>query len=135
MSQVKLNGQVYTAFENNFSRNWYIVRGGRSSCPVVARDIESRSASGAVKKWQESDEFARLVFEGILQSTGFEWIKCDDPHWFDGQVYIQWDGKVWFSYIGDTRFEMVSGSSEEEIRKWVEVLREATSKYDPFAKN
>jgi hypothetical protein len=48
---VKLNGSVYTAFENSFDRSWYIVQGTKSSDPVMETGIKVRSGKKALEQW------------------------------------------------------------------------------------
>lgn len=49
--QVTIDGQVYTAFENSFSKKWYIVRGSHSSDPVEVAGIDVRSGKKALEHW------------------------------------------------------------------------------------
>lgn len=45
------NKTVYTAFENSFSKEWYVVEGTRSSGWVVARGIKASSPYAALRQW------------------------------------------------------------------------------------
>ncbi len=48
---VTIDGVLYKAFENSISHRWYIVIGERCTGQIVARNIEAKSATKALKQW------------------------------------------------------------------------------------
>jgi hypothetical protein len=48
---ITIDGVLYKAFENSFSKTWYIVKGDNCMGECVARSIKAKSAREALAIW------------------------------------------------------------------------------------
>jgi hypothetical protein len=67
-NKVTIDGQDYKAFQNSFSKKWYIVAGCQCDCPTVMGGIKAKSGNEALKIW---------LTEMSLKDTACQELQCN----------------------------------------------------------